>query len=74
MARANQLRRVDPAGRFPEEAGLLEEATTIFASPEEWMRDRHPMLGGRSPQECIDAGDEQMVWDLLRNIKYVGQT
>lgn len=32
------------------------------------------MLGGRSPQQCVDAGDEQAVWDLLRNIKYIGQT
>jgi uncharacterized protein (DUF2384 family) len=74
MVKAAQLPRVDPATRFPSEAGLVDEASTIFADPDDWMHRQHPMLAGRSPQECVDAGDEQAVWDLLRNIKYVGQT
>lgn len=74
MAQAAQLPRIDPAGRLPGERGLEDEASEIFADPDEWMQRKHPMLGGRSPQECVDGGDEQAVWDLLRNIKYTGQT
>jgi hypothetical protein len=74
MAKAAQLRRVDPTGRFPDEASLADEVGNIFADPNEWMRQQHPLLAGRSPKECVDAGDEQAVWDLLHNIKYVGQT
>lgn len=74
MAKAAQLQRVDPAGRLPGEGSLAEEASQIFADPDEWMHREHPMLGGRPPQECVDAGDGQQVWDLLRNIKYIGQT
>lgn len=69
-----KLQRIDPAERLPGEGSLADAARQIFADPDEWMRREHPMLGGRSPQECIDAGDEQPVWDLLRNIKYIGQT
>ena len=74
MAKAARLQRADPAERLPGEGSLADEASQIFADPDEWLRREHPMLGGRSPQECIDAGDEQAVWDLLRNIKYIGQT
>ena len=74
MATGARLQRIDPAERLPGERSLADELGQIFADPGEWMRQQHPMLAGRSPQECIDAGDEQLVWDLLRNIKYVGQT
>lgn len=74
MATATQLRRVDPTERLPGESSLPDEARQIFADPDQWMHREHPMLGGRSPQQCVDAGDEQAVWDLLRNIKYIGQT
>lgn len=74
MASAAALQRIDPAGRLPGEGSLADEAGQVFADPDDWMRRAHPMLGGRSPQECIDAGDQQAVWDLLRNIKYIGQT
>lgn len=74
MAKAAQLPRVDPARRFSDEGSLADEASQIFADPDEWMHRKHPMLAGRSPQECVDAGDEQAVWDLLRSIKYIGLT
>lgn len=74
MAKSAQLQRIDPADRLNGEQNLADEASQIFARPDEWMHQEHPMLGGRTPQQCIDAGDEQPVWDLLRNIKYVGQT
>jgi hypothetical protein len=66
--------RVDPTQLLDGEGSLAEEAKKIFADPDQWMQQRHPMLGGRSPQECIDASDEQPVRDLLRSIKYIGQT
>lgn len=74
MAKTVQLRRVDPTRRLPGEGSLADEAGQIFADPDEWMRREHPMLGGRTPQQCVDAGEQQAVWDLLRNIKYIGQT
>ncbi len=74
MAKAAQNPSVDPAERLPGEGSLTDEAGKIFADPDEWMHREHPMLGGRTPQECIDAGEEQSVWDLLRTIKYIGQT
>jgi hypothetical protein len=74
MAKTLQLVRVDPAERLPGEGSLADEAGQIFDNPDEWMRREHPMLGARSPQQCIDDGDEQLVWGLLRNIKYIGFT
>jgi hypothetical protein len=74
MATAAQVQRVDPAQRLPGETSLWDEASKVFADPDEWMRQKHPLLAGRSPQECIDANDGQAVWDLLRDIEYIGQT
>lgn len=74
MARAAQLQRVDPGARLPGEGSIRDTAGEIFADPSGWMHEKHAMLAGRSPQECIDAGDEEAVWNLLRSIKYVGQT
>jgi hypothetical protein len=74
MATAARLPRIDPAKRLPGEGSLEDEVGKIFADPDAWMKREHPMLGERSPQQCINAGDEQAVWDLLRNIKYTGQT
>jgi hypothetical protein len=74
MATAAQLPRVDPTGRLPGESSLSDEVGEIFVDPNAWMHQKHPMLAGRSPQESVDAGDEQAVWDLLHNIKYVGLT
>ena len=74
MAKTLQLVRVDPAERLPGEGSLADEAGQIFDNPDEWMRREHPMLGARSPEQCIADGDEQLIWDLLRNIKYIGLT
>lgn len=74
MAKAAQLPRVDPAGLLLGEGSIRNEAGEIFADPGAWMHQEHAMLAGRSPQECVDAGDEQAVRDLLRTIRYVGQT
>jgi hypothetical protein len=66
--------RVDPTQPLEGEGTLAEEVKSIFADPDKWMQQEHPMLGGRSPQQCINDGDEQLVWNLLRSIKYIGQT
>jgi len=71
IARAN---RADPSNPLPDERGVSEEAAETFADPTNWLNTQHPMLGGRSPSECIRDGDEQLVRDLLRRIKLVGQT
>lgn len=74
MAKTAQRPRIDPTRQLSGEGSLSDEAGQIFADPDEWMHREHPMLGGRTPQQCVDAGQEQAVWDLLRTIKYVGQT
>jgi hypothetical protein len=48
--------RVNPPQPLDDEGSPTEEAKKIFA--EVWMQQKHPMLGGRSPQECINNGDE----------------
>ena len=74
MAKAARLSRIDPTGLLPGEGSIRDEAGEIFADPAGWMQQKHPMLAGRSPQECINAGDEQAVRELIRTIKYAGQT
>lgn len=56
------------------ETSLEDETEKIFDEPFVWMAQEHPLLGGKSPNECVKDGREQAVWDLLRAIKYVGQT
>jgi hypothetical protein len=73
-SRIGSVRRADPTERLPDEQSIEDEARLMFAEPDLWMSQEHPMLGGRTPRECIADGDEQPVWDLLRSIKYVGQT
>lgn len=72
MTNSSHKRR-DPTEVLPSEKELWDEAREIFSQPDKWMTERHPMLDGRSPQDCIQAGDQQLVRDLVRNIKYVGQ-
>ncbi len=67
-------RQADPLTPLPDEQSILQEAGKIFSNVPEWLTQQHPMLGGRTPEECLDAGDEQSVRDLLRSIKFVGQT
>jgi hypothetical protein len=74
MTRVMHVPRLDPAERLPAERDLIDEARQIFADADEWMNQEHPLLGGRTPRQCVAEGDEQLVWDLLRNIRYVGQT
>lgn len=38
------------------------------ASVELWLRTPHPMLDGDVPQELIDAGEGELVLNLVRHI------
>ena len=38
------------------------------ASVELWLRTPHPMLDGDVPQELIDAGECELVLNLVRHI------
>lgn len=63
----------DPADLLEgERDNLRDEIKEILSSPGAWMTEKHAMLGGRSPEECIRDGDKQLVRDLVRSIKYVG--
>ncbi|MEI9989546.1 MAG: antitoxin Xre/MbcA/ParS toxin-binding domain-containing protein [Rhizomicrobium sp.] len=73
-SRDTKLHRTDPASPLPGEGSVLEEVARIFDNPNEWLMQEHPLLGGRSPQDCIDADDGQAVRDLLRGIVFVGQS
>jgi uncharacterized protein (DUF2384 family) len=72
--RPANLDHIAPCEFLPDERDILQDATEIFADPHAWLMQEHPMLGGRSPQQCLDAQDEQPVRDLLRRIRYIGQT
>ena len=72
MTKNSHIRR-DPTEVLSDEGELWDEAREIFSRPDKWMTERHPMLDGRSPRDCIQAGDQQLVRDLVRTIKYVGQ-
>lgn len=56
--------------RLPGEGTVAEDAARIFAQPDQWLTQAHPGLAGRSPAECLAAGDEASVRDLLRRIRY----
>ncbi|HEY4113611.1 MAG TPA: MbcA/ParS/Xre antitoxin family protein [Rhizomicrobium sp.] len=72
--RPANLDHIAPSEPLPDEGDILQDAAQIFSNPQEWLKQAHPMLGGRSPQQCLDAQDEQPVRDLLRRIRYIGQT
>jgi hypothetical protein len=66
--------RLDPADRLPDESTIENAANDLFATPDVWLDADHPMLGGKTPRACIGTGDEQLVWDLPRTIRHIGQT
>jgi len=69
-----RLPRPDPAARLPGEGTVAEEAARLFAQPDQWLAQPHPELAGRSPAECLAAGDETVVRSLLRRIRYAPMT
>jgi Protein of unknown function (DUF2384) len=55
-----------------EAADIREEAAKFFDNVDEWMTTENSNLAGRTPSQLIGAGNEEMVRDLLRRIKYIG--
>jgi hypothetical protein len=49
---------------------LRDEAKRVVADPDLWLATPHEFLGGRSPSEMFEEGNDQAVRDLLRAIKY----
>ena len=74
LGTSHHLAHQDPSRRLPGETSIQAEAGDLFENPEAWLNAANPMLGGKSPRDCIGQPDEQAVWDLLRTIRRVGQT
>ena len=74
MSARHLQRRDDPATLLEnDDTDLILRAVvrSVFRSQaDEWLTERHPSLGGRSPQDCIDEGDDRAVRDLLRRILF----
>jgi hypothetical protein len=60
------------AGPVPphERADIRREAEEVAGA--DWLGQPNARLGGRTPEEVIRAGHEEVVRDLLRSIRYVG--
>ena len=65
---------VDPTRALEGEGSADEEAAKIFVNADAWLNHPHALLGGRTPQKCIDDGDEYLVRDLLRQIRFIGHS
>lgn len=74
LGASQHLAHQDPSQRLPSETTIEAEAGALFESPDGWLNAPNPLLGGKSPRDCIGQPDEQAVWDLLRTIRRVGQT
>lgn len=48
--------------------GLRQLSAYDEASVELWLRTPHPMLDGDVPQELIDAGEGELVLELVRHM------
>ena len=46
----------------------LRQLSADEASVELWLRTPHPALDGNVPQELIDAGEGQVVLELVRHM------
>ena len=66
--------RLDPHDLMDGEYSLTDEANKIFASPDQWMDEPHPLLDGKKPRDLLNTGKEQQLRDLIRDIRFVGQT
>ena len=53
-----------------ENPDIWEEAREVAGDG--WMRQPNGRLGGRTPGEAVDAGEEPLVQDILRSIKHIG--
>ena len=53
-----------------EHPDVREEAREVAGDG--WMNAPNERLGGRTPDQAIDAGEEPLVRDILRSIKHIG--
>jgi Protein of unknown function (DUF2384) len=53
-----------------EHPDVREEAREVAGDG--WMNAPNDRLGGRTPEQAIDAGEEVLVRDILRSIKHIG--
>ena len=55
----------------PTRSQLLKDARSIFDDPGEWLQTRNEYLGGRTPEELLESGEEgrEQVRNLLEAIK-----
>ena len=56
----------------PTSDELRTEAKQALPDGEQWLVTRHPLLSGRTPADCLAAGEVEVVNDLLHSILYVG--
>ena len=55
-----------------ESPDIRKEASKFFKNVDKWLATENSNLAGRTPNEVIGSGDEAIVRDLLRRIKYIG--
>jgi len=51
---------------------LRRDVIERLPAGETWLKTKHPLLGGCSPNEAIESGDLESVRNLLVSILYVG--
>ena len=68
------LTSINPRAKLEGEDSPEKEAAKLFENPDEWLSHPHPLLGGRTPRDCVKQGDEYAVRNLLRQIRFVGQS
>ena len=65
----NRGPRDDNAHRI---AKLRQEILENLPNGEDWLKTPHAMLGGKSPEERLKAGDDDSVRDLFLSILHIG--
>ena len=55
----------------PTRSQLMKDARKLFDNPDKWLRTRNEYLGGRTPEDLIESGEEgrEQVRNLLEAIK-----
>lgn len=57
--------------RDPDETTDLKSLIAdVIADPDQWLNAPNDQLGGKTPQEQIDDGRDDLVRDLARRIKH----
>jgi len=53
-----------------ENPDVREEAREVAGDG--WVNARNGRLGGGTPEQAIDAGEEELARDILRSIEHIG--